>query len=192
MCGSCAALPGGNRLVGQSWPEGTRAAFLRRRLRWMDFVAHSHYLWIASGCILWLFWYTSDGLRRGEQWIALTYACKAVIGQRLIFCVWGLRPKFNSSASTSSLYTAGNGGSGSGSGNHSSRASGGGSHHACQPCATVHLVKVNTEHRGSGGRGAPAPLPRVRAGGPYQTVLILTLLNVRRPTAAPTPLVKYQ
>ena len=108
MCGSCAALPGGNRLAGQSWPEGRRAAFLRRRLRWMDFVAHSHYLWIASGCILWLLWYTSDGLRRGEQWIALTYACKAVIGQRLVFCVWGLRPKFNSSASTSTRCATGN------------------------------------------------------------------------------------
>ena len=98
-----------------SWPElarGEEGGVLAPPLA-LDgfrslFVAHSHYLWIASGCILWLFWYTSDGLRRGEQWIALTYACKAVIGQRLIFCVWGLRPKFNSSASTSSLYTAGN------------------------------------------------------------------------------------
>ena len=40
--------------------------------------------------------------------IALTHACKAVMGQRLVFCVWGLRPKFNSSASTSSFYAAGN------------------------------------------------------------------------------------
>ena len=40
--------------------------------------------------------------------ISLTHACKAVMGQRQVFCVWGLRPMFNSSASTSSFDAAGN------------------------------------------------------------------------------------
>ena len=40
--------------------------------------------------------------------ISLTHACKAVMGQRQIFCVWGLRPMFNSSASTATRCATGN------------------------------------------------------------------------------------
>ena len=40
--------------------------------------------------------------------------------------------------------------------------------------STLHIVKVNTEHLGLGRCGAPTPLLKVRAGGPYQTVTELT------------------
>ena len=40
--------------------------------------------------------------------ISLTHACKAVMGQRQVFCVWGLRPMFNSSASASTRCATGN------------------------------------------------------------------------------------
>ena len=43
--------------------------------------------------------------------------------------------------------------------------------HLLVSLARVHLVKVNTEYRGLGRRGAPTPLLKVRAGGPYRTLL---------------------
>ena len=70
--------------------------------------------------------------------IALTHACKAVMGQRLVFCVWGLRPKFQffgiyifrlrggqrEAAAAAAAATA-------------ACAIGGGSHHACMPSALM-------------------------------------------------------
>ena len=55
-----AVAPGASRRESLSWPEGRRAAFLRRRLHWMVVVGRLHFIWTTSSCSLSPCWPASD------------------------------------------------------------------------------------------------------------------------------------